>query len=100
MPSWDLFDEQDDDYQDEVLGGGAPILSVEAAASFGWSKWADDSVAIDHFGASGPGSEVLADFGFTAENVAARARTLLEELEEPEPFDLDDGDDGLYEEDT
>ena len=100
MPSWDLFDEQDDDYQDEVLGGGAPILSVEAAASFGWSKWADDSVAIDHFGASGPGSEVLADFGFTAENVAARARALLEELEEPEPFDLDDGDDGLYEEDT
>ena len=100
MPSWDLFDEQDDDYQDEVLGGGAPILSVEAGASFGWSKWADDSVAIDHFGASGPGSEVLADFGFTAENVAARARLLLEELEELEPFDLDDGDDDLYEEDT
>jgi transketolase len=100
MPSWDLFDEQDDDYQDDVLGGGAPILSVEAGASFGWSKWADDSVAIDHFGASGPGSEVLADFGFTAENVAARARALLEELEELEPFDLDDGDNDLYEEDT
>jgi transketolase len=97
MPSWDLFDEQDDDYQDEVLGGGAPILSVEAAASFGWSKWADDSVAIDHFGASGPGSEVLADFGFTAENVAARARALLEELD---PIALDDEDDDLYEEDT
>jgi transketolase len=90
MPSWELFDEQDDDYQDEVLGGGAPILSVEAAASFGWSRWADDSVAIDHFGASGPGSEVLADFGFTAENVAARARTLLEDLD---PFVLDEDDD-------
>jgi transketolase len=80
MPSWDLFEEQDDDYQDEVLGPGAPILSVEAAASFGWARWADDSVAIDHFGASAPGAEVLAEFGFTADNVADRARTLLAEL--------------------
>ena len=56
MPSWELFEEQDDDYQDEVLGPGAPVLSVEAAASFGWSRWADDSVAIDHFGASAPGA--------------------------------------------
>jgi transketolase len=89
MPSWDLFDEQDDDYQDDVLGGGAPILSVEAAASFGWSRWADDSVAIDHFGASGPGAEVLADFGFTPENVADRARLLLDELD---PFGADNLD--------
>ncbi len=37
MPSWELFEEQDEDYQDEVLGAGAPVLAVEAAASFGWS---------------------------------------------------------------
>ncbi|MGH9076173.1 MAG: transketolase [Acidimicrobiales bacterium] len=79
MPSWDLFDEQDDDYQDEVLGSGAPVLSVEAACSFGWARWADDHVAIDHYGASGPGSAVLAEFGFTGENVASRARALLDE---------------------
>jgi transketolase len=81
MPSWELFDEQDDDYQDSVLGPGAPVLSVEAAASFGWARWADDSVSLDHFGASAPGAEVLAEFGFTAENVANRALALLEELE-------------------
>ncbi len=81
MPSWELFDEQDDDYQDEVLGPGAPVLSVEAAASFGWSRWADDSVALDHFGASAPGAEVLAEFGFTADHVADRARALLEDME-------------------
>jgi transketolase len=80
MPSWDLFELQDDDYQDEVLGPGAPVLSVEAAASFGWSRWADESVAIDHFGASAPGSEVLKRFGFTPENVAARGRALVSEL--------------------
>jgi transketolase len=87
MPSWDLFEAQDDDYQDLVLGPGSPTLSVEAASSFGWSRWADDSVAIDHFGLSGPGAAVLAEFGFTPENVAERAQALLDELT-PE-----DGDD-------
>jgi transketolase len=81
MPSWDLFEEQDDDYQDLVLGPGAPVLSVEAAASFGWARWADDSVAIDHFGASAPGGTVLREFGFTGEHVAERAQALLDDLD-------------------
>jgi transketolase len=85
MPSWELFSEQDGDYRDEVLGSGAPVLSVEAGSSFGWSRWADDSVAIDTFGASGPGTAVLAHFGFTAEHVAARARTLLDVAKGDEP---------------
>jgi transketolase len=96
MPSWDLFDQQDDDYQDLVLGPGAPILSVEAASSFGWARWADDSVAIDHFGASGPGGQVLAEFGFTAENVANRAQALIDDLDDFDELsdaDLDDDDD-------
>ena len=80
MPSWDLFEDQEDDYQDSVLGPGAPVLSVEAASSFGWSRWADESVSIDHFGASAPGDQVLAEFGFTPENVAERARQLFDEL--------------------
>jgi transketolase len=94
MPSWDIFDQQDDDYQDLVLGPGAPILSVEAAASFGWARWADDSVAIDHFGESAPGQEVLDDLGFTPENVADRARALIDDLDDFDGLsdDLDDGD--------
>ncbi len=84
MPSWELFEEQDDDYQDEVLGYGAPVLSVEAAASFGWSRWADDSVALDHFGASASGSALLKEFGFTPDHVADRARQLLDVIEEDE----------------
>jgi transketolase len=90
MPSWELFDEQDDDYQDTVLGPGAPVLAVEAATSFGWARFADDSVSIDHFGASGPGAEVLEAFGFTPENVAARAAILLDSIE---GFDYDDEED-------
>jgi transketolase len=84
MPSWELFEEQGDDYQDEVLGYGAPVLSVEAAASFGWSRWADDSVALDHFGASASGAALLKEFGFTPDHVADRARQLLEVIEEDE----------------
>jgi transketolase len=76
MPSWELFELQPDSYRDDVLDGG-PRLSVEAAASFGWERWADDSVSIDHFGASAPGAEVLARFGYTPDNVADRARRLL-----------------------
>ncbi len=90
MPSWDLFDEQDDDYQDSVLGPGSPVLAVEAAASFGWARWADDSVSIDHFGASGPGAQVLAEFGYTPENVAMRAALLLDSIEGYDDDDYDD----------
>jgi transketolase len=77
MPSWELFERQDKAYQQEVLGWGAPVLSVEAGVSFGWSRWADASVSIETFGTSGPGAAVLAHFGFTATNVAARARELV-----------------------
>jgi transketolase len=92
LPCWELFELQSEDYQAEVLGYDTPVLSVEAATSFGWSRWADDWVAIDHFGASAPGAQVLAEFGFTAENVADRARRLLDSFNgiEFEDDDLDD----------
>ncbi len=77
MPSWELFAEQPDTYRDRVLPPGVPTLAVEAGASLGWDRYADDVVAIDRFGASAPGSAVLADLGYTPENVVARARALL-----------------------
>jgi transketolase len=77
MPSWELFAEQPDAYRDRTLPPGVPTLAVEAGASHGWERYADDVIAIDHFGASAPGSVVLANFGYTPENVAARARALL-----------------------
>jgi len=77
LPSWELFAEQDEAYRTTVLPPGVPTLAVEAASSFGWDRYADDSVSIDHFGASAPGGEVLARFGYTTDNVVARARALL-----------------------
>lgn len=77
LPCWELFEAQGESYQHEVLGTDVPVLAVEAAASFGWDRWADDSVSLDRFGASGKGAAVLAYFGFTPDNVAARATALL-----------------------
>jgi transketolase len=82
MPSWDLFEAQSDDYQNSVLPPSVPTLAVEAGASLGWDRWADDSVSIDRYGASAPGDVALANLGYTPENVAERARQLLHDLRE------------------
>jgi transketolase len=77
FPSWDLFAGQPEAYRHQVLPPGLPTLAVEAASPFGWERYADQVVGIDHFGASAPGEQVLAEFGFTPEHVAERARALL-----------------------
>jgi len=82
MPSWELFTAQPDGYQDSVLPPDVPTLAVEAAASFGWDRWVDDVVSIDRFGASAPGDVALANFGYTPDNVAVRARQLIADLSE------------------
>lgn len=89
MPSWELFDEQDDDYTDDVLPPDVPVLAVEAAATFGWDRWADDVVGLDRFGASAPGSVALENLGFNVDNVVARARELLGDAS-PEGLDLEE----------
>jgi transketolase len=77
MPCWELFELLPAEEQADVLPPGVPTLAVEAAASFGWERFADDAVAIDRFGASAPGDVALARLGFTPENVVGRAQELL-----------------------
>jgi len=77
MPSWELFAEQDDSYREEVLPPTQPSVSVEAAVSMGWERWVDRTVAIDRFGASAPGEQVLEKLGITGEHVAQVAKDLL-----------------------
>ena len=77
MPSWELFEAQDEGYRAEVLPAGVPVLSVEAAATFGWSRWADASVGIDRFGASAPGAVALRELGINPDHVADEARRLV-----------------------
>ena len=81
FPSWKLFEEQSAEYKASVLPAGVPKLAVEAGATIGWWKYVGqegDVVGLDRFGASAPGAKVLAELGFNAENMAARAKKLVE----------------------
>lgn len=81
MPCMDLFEEQSDAYRQSVLPDSLDRrVVVEAGASFGWHKYAlpkGEIVALDHFGASGPAGKLFEAYGFTADNVAAKARAVL-----------------------
>jgi transketolase len=81
LPCWEWFEEQDEAYRHHVLPPGTPALSIEAGSTFGWSRYADDSIGIDHFGASAPAATVMEKFGFTSAHVVERAQALLERQE-------------------
>ncbi len=76
LPSFELFEAQDEGYRRRVLGT-LPRLAVEAASPFGWERYADRVLGVTEFGASAPGDEVYARFGFTPENVAGEMKKLL-----------------------
>ena len=79
MPSWFLFQRQEQGYRDEVLPSSVTNrVSVEAGSTFGWERWvgqAGRSIGIDHFGASAPAEVLFERFGFTVDNVVAAARS-------------------------
>jgi transketolase len=78
MPSWELFDEQPQQYRDTVLPPGVRArVSVEQASTFGWVKYVGDtghSIGMRSFGASAPLKQLQRKFGFTVENVVEAAR--------------------------
>jgi transketolase len=79
MPSWDLFEAQDEDYQETVLPMGVPVVAVEMGASFGWERYADLAVTVDTFGASGAADKLIEEYGFDADSVVEAALLLLDE---------------------
>jgi transketolase len=86
MPCWELFEQQDAGYRDDVLPRDVRArVSVEAGVTLGWRRWVGDEgdcVGIDNrFGASAPYETVMRELGFSAENVAARVLALAERLQ-------------------
>jgi transketolase len=83
-PCLERFAEQDDEYRDAVLPPSVRArVSVEAATTFGWTRWTTDDgaqVGMTSFGASGPQKDLYEHFGFTPENVAAQGRAVVERL--------------------
>ena len=82
MPSWDRFEKQSQEYKNSVIPPQVTKrLGIEMAASFGWHKYVGndgDVLAIDQWGASAPGEIVMAEYGFTKENVVSRVKALIQ----------------------
>ncbi len=84
LPSWELFEQQPKEYRDEVLPPGVRArVAVEAGVGLGWKRYIGLDgvvVSVERFGASAPGRVVLEKYGFTPQEIAARARELLQRL--------------------
>ncbi|TNJ62711.1 transketolase [Paenibacillus hemerocallicola] len=81
MPSWELFDKQSDEYKQSVLPSDVKArLAVEMAYPLGWDRYVGDGGAvlgISTFGASAPAGKIIAEYGFTVDNVVAKVKALL-----------------------
>ncbi|MEM6251497.1 MAG: transketolase [Cyanobacteria bacterium P01_D01_bin.156] len=80
MPCWELFEAQDAAYKESVLPKSVTKrLVVEAGIEMGWGKYygaEGDMISVPGFGASAPGGRIMQEFGYTVENVVARAKSL------------------------
>ncbi len=82
FPSWELFDAQSNEYKEKVFPKKIrKRLAVEAGSPIGWCKYVTDDgdvIGITKFGESAPGEEVMKEYGFSVENVVAKAKDLLQ----------------------
>ncbi len=79
MPCMELFERNDEDYKQKVLGD-VPRVSIEALTTFGWEKYVGDkgySIGMRGFGASGPAEELYQHFKITKEEVVKQVKRLL-----------------------
>jgi len=85
FPSWELFNQQDQEYRDKVLPPAIKSrLAVEAGSPFGWERWVGDNgriVGINRFGASAPGDRVMAEYGFSVANIIEESLSLMKSAE-------------------
>src|SRR6266446_5763967 len=81
MPSWDIFEQQTQEYQDTVLPPYVTArVAVEQASTFGWERYVGRSgrmIGMHTFGASAPLKELQRKFGFEPDQVAAAAKAQL-----------------------
>ena len=81
MPSWELFEKQDDSYKQRIFPKGVKKrLAVEAGSPMGWHKYVTDEgdmLGMTRFGESAPAADLFKEFGFTVENVVNRAKALM-----------------------
>ncbi|HEV8034465.1 transketolase [Yoonia sp.] len=86
MPCWELFEEQEESYRKRVLPGGPVRVAIEAGIRFGWDRWLfgergkrekSGFIGMHGFGASAPAERLYKEFGITAEDTAAKVKSLI-----------------------
>ena len=78
MPCMELFLEQEEEYQKAVFDPSTKVLAIEAASGIEWYRFADEVVSMENrFGASGPGSVLFKEFGFSVEHIVEKVEKLL-----------------------
>ena len=78
FPSWELFEKQDAAYRESVLPSKVKArLAVETGVGLGWERYASSVISIEKYGASAPYKTIFEHYGFTVENVIAKAKELL-----------------------
>ena len=84
MPCWEIFNLQSDEYKKELIPERGNLkVSIEAGITSGWGKYIGSNglaIGIDHFGSSAPASDLVNEFGFTADQVIKKIETYLKEL--------------------
>jgi transketolase len=87
MPSFEIFEEQSDEYKASIFPDHLPKLAVEAGSAIGWWKYVGrhgDVIGLDRFGASAPGKIALEKLGYSVSNIASRAKALVEKARKSE----------------
>jgi transketolase len=80
MPSWELFEQQSEEYRHQVLPLSVKKrISIEAGVPIGWERYVGTQgivIGVNRFGASAPGELVMEKFGFSVENIIQKAKSL------------------------
>ena len=83
MPCWELFDQQDNKYQKNLIPEKTKhIISVEAGVGLGWQKYTrnnDSIISMETFGASAPGNKLIDYFGFSADKITDKVKKIISE---------------------
>ena len=78
MPSWELFEAQEQSYKDSILSlPWEKRVSVEMLSTFGWDRYAKHHMGLDSFGASAPAKDVIAKFEFTPAKLVSICKAIV-----------------------
>ena len=77
MPCQELFDQQNNQFKNEIIQKDIPVITIEAGSVMGWEKYSKNNMGINSFGESGPYKEVYKHFDLTSDKIVALAKKLV-----------------------